>query len=197
MEDKSGLCFIWPKDKSTRRGFFRGLGDILSNKGPDIFIDRDRQKKKEHIAVAHWSNWDAYHSRTCHAIETDLKNSFLGAKSRGFERYDPRSRRYTIWMPKEDWDGVGPDPSLTKKDSKKVKRIWLSRGQITPKLMSPERLRREYHDFWQSAHRLGPGQAVFHDAAPHQRFYQTQPTAGFFPSAFPCGYPMHGQGHHG
>lgn len=56
------LQFVWPKDgpkgRNGHRGFFRGLGDILTNRGPDIFLQR--QGSCTPITQDWWANWYAH-----------------------------------------------------------------------------------------------------------------------------------------
>jgi hypothetical protein len=52
------LQMVWPKDgrKGGRhRGFFRGFNDILTGKGPDMFVQR--YKSSAPITPERWGNW--------------------------------------------------------------------------------------------------------------------------------------------
>ena len=59
MSNQSELKFVWPKDgykgRSGHRGFWGRLNNILTNKGPDVFI----QKKKDRRGInpEWWGNW--------------------------------------------------------------------------------------------------------------------------------------------
>lgn len=113
------LKFVWPKDgykgRSGPRGFFGRLNDIMTCRGPDIFIQR--KKSTTPIKPDFWGNWfvlyvvqsifntdmvrDSYHLQAAHIQEV----SGPGA-SRGFKRYDPYSRKYVQWTIPHDWDGL-------------------------------------------------------------------------------------------
>lgn len=50
--------FVWPEDSpkgSSRRGFFDKLRDIVTGKGPDMFIQK--AGSKEPIKAGEWGNW--------------------------------------------------------------------------------------------------------------------------------------------
>jgi hypothetical protein len=59
--------FVWPRDKNGRtpRNWWDGFKDILSNRGPDIFVTRknDRTPIKPDL----WGNWQVLLSHTCDA----------------------------------------------------------------------------------------------------------------------------------
>jgi hypothetical protein len=59
MGKKKVLQFVWPKDgskgKSGHRGFFGGLSDIMTNRGPDMFLQR--RGKRTAIRPEFWGNW--------------------------------------------------------------------------------------------------------------------------------------------
>lgn len=51
---------IWPKDGNkgrNKRGFFRGLSDILTGRGPDMFLQTPNEKRRAPIPREVWGNW--------------------------------------------------------------------------------------------------------------------------------------------
>lgn len=59
--NRSDLKFVWPKDVGhnrngkTPRSTWSGFKDILSGKGPDMFIQRKGSRSP--IKLDRWSNW--------------------------------------------------------------------------------------------------------------------------------------------
>lgn len=49
------LQFVWPKDTKKRRGFFGKLSDIVTGKGPDVFVQA--RGSRAAIPVERWANW--------------------------------------------------------------------------------------------------------------------------------------------
>jgi hypothetical protein len=58
MPKHTQLKYVWPKDGPKgrgRRGFFGRLNDILTGRGPDIFLDKESSTRP--IKADHWGNW--------------------------------------------------------------------------------------------------------------------------------------------
>ncbi|EPE28312.1 hypothetical protein GLAREA_09432 [Glarea lozoyensis ATCC 20868] len=157
------LQFVWPKDgpkgRNDHGGFFGRMGDVLTNRGPDIFIQR--KKSKTPIAPEEWGNWDSYHMRSAQYLENSQPH-----KSRGRQRYDPETRKYVEWHIADDFyrrgvDGLGPGsyPRFTMDEWSKMARR-LNRGRpINPRSMGsdwnhdgPNRFQQKHDWFWQNAH---------------------------------------------
>ncbi|KAH8803212.1 hypothetical protein F5884DRAFT_499783 [Xylogone sp. PMI_703] len=163
---------IWPKDGEkgkNKRGFLRGLNDILTGRGPDMFLQTPRERKAASIPREVCGNWDSYHDQDAHVAEQFQHNGFWNT-SRGVHRYDPYSRRYVEWFIPTDWHQNGGDPytdesyypMFTRKEWHRMNRS-LSRGkQVDPRKMGkdwsafgPKRFRPEHNQFWADVHRIG------------------------------------------
>ncbi|KAJ8057992.1 hypothetical protein OCU04_013165 [Sclerotinia nivalis] len=160
-EKKKNLQFIWPKDgpkgRSGHRGFLGRLNNIVTNRGPDIFVG----KQGSRISPDRWQNWDSYHDEHKHIQE------ITGAFSRDFKRYDPYTRKYVEWEQAQDWNGYGVAnnpweyPRLTADEFAKIYRAYHRGHRIDPSKFKdwnhagPNRFRQEYDSFWQGAHRRG------------------------------------------
>ncbi|RFU33566.1 hypothetical protein B7463_g2791, partial [Scytalidium lignicola] len=139
---------VWPKDGDKgrdKRGFFRGLSDIIAGRGPDMFLQTPRERKTSSIPREVWGNWDSYHDQDAHISEGGQHNGFWNT-SRGTRRYDPYSRRYVEWFVPTDWHQIGGNPytgeayypRFTRKEWHKMNHT-LSRGkQIDPRKMGRE-----------------------------------------------------------
>ncbi|PSS16531.1 hypothetical protein M430DRAFT_19520 [Amorphotheca resinae ATCC 22711] len=160
------LQFVWPKDgpkgRSGHRGFFGRLDNILTGRGPDVFLQRGGSR--EAIRPDLWGNWDSYHFQDYHFDE--LANHHV---SRGTRRYDPHTRRYTDWAIPHDWfgnrialNGNHNYPRFTAGEARQLLRQYRRTGQIDPEKMGkdwhhegPRRFNYEHDWFWQNAHRVG------------------------------------------
>jgi hypothetical protein len=53
------LQFVWPKDgpkgRSGHRGFFGRMNNVLTNRGPDVFLQK--KGSSDPILPEHWGNW--------------------------------------------------------------------------------------------------------------------------------------------
>ncbi|KAG4431704.1 hypothetical protein IFR05_012803 [Cadophora sp. M221] len=166
MARPRNLQFVWPKDSPKgrgRRGFWGRLDNIIKGKGPDVFLQH--KGSKQPITRDEWQNWDSYASRAAHNAEEQ------NPVSRGFERYDPYTRKYVEWATPHDWAGVGVDgwgvgrhnngrTRFTRDEIIKLRKIQQRGGQITGREMGsewddegPKRFRQKYDDFWRTAHR--------------------------------------------
>lgn len=165
MGQKKKLQWVWPKDgRQGRRprGFYGGLRDIIQNKGPDMFL---QEKGNGAIPLDHWSNWqaihdekvtwdvfademcrDSYHHPVYHQHEEEGShlNGLFGA-SRGNQRYDPNTRRYTEWSIDRDWWGERINdenqafyPRFTQDESQRILRRLQRHKNITPRSMGSE-----------------------------------------------------------
>ncbi|KAH8679057.1 hypothetical protein BGZ60DRAFT_525785 [Tricladium varicosporioides] len=159
------LQFVWPKDgpqgRSGHRGFFGRLNNIVTNRGPDVFLQRKGSKRP--IPTEVWGNWDSYADYDAHDQEEG--GAFY---NRGFKRYDPHSRKYKTWNNPHDWYGVGVNghgedayPRYTRGEMRKNIRHRVRSGRpVDPSRMGsewssfgPKRFRAEHDWFWQEAHR--------------------------------------------
>ncbi|KAG9232860.1 hypothetical protein BJ875DRAFT_64920 [Amylocarpus encephaloides] len=158
------LQFVWPKDgpkgKSGHRGFFGRLNNVLTNRGPDVFLQRSGSG--EPIRPEEWGNWDSYHNWGSQMAEN------TGLVSRGVQRYDPHTRRYKTWAAPTDHHGFGVDgygrgcyPRFTAMEWNKMSRRLDSGKEVNPRKMGsdwthdgPKRFRQEHDWFWQDAHRI-------------------------------------------
>jgi len=168
--------YVWPKDgphgKSGHRGFFGRLNNVVTGRGPDIFIQRKHSKTP--ISPDHWQNWDSYHDFNCYRKDhSNGSHNPLYDSSRGFKRYDPHTRRYREWFTPHDWAGFGVDargvgpndsgyPRFTTNDARKMTRRLAQGRRVNPARMGdewhhdgPRRFQQEYDYFWQEAHRRG------------------------------------------
>ncbi|TVY82014.1 hypothetical protein LSUE1_G005330 [Lachnellula suecica] len=181
------LQFVWPKDgpkgRSGHRGFFGRLDNILTNRGPDVFLQRKGSTTA--ITPDFWSNWDSFHHKDYHYQEE--AGPYV---SRGVQRYDPDSRRYKTWTVPHDWHGVesrdGIYPHFTQREWKKIARQWRHGRLVDPLKMGrdwnsdgPKRFRQEHDEFWQNAHRIGEnnrqGLPPMDDINPFFRMHQQWP----------------------
>lgn len=117
------LQFVWPKDgpkgKSGHRGFWGRFNNVVTNRGPDIFLQRKGDKNP--IKPDEWGNWyaivqevlylhrlissrDGYTDSNAQLIENTRQ-----WMSRGVQRYDPHTRRYKTWAINDDHFQQGPD----------------------------------------------------------------------------------------
>ncbi|KAE9371420.1 hypothetical protein N431DRAFT_545678 [Stipitochalara longipes BDJ] len=169
------LQMVWPKDGpkgSRRRGFFHGFNDILTGKGPDMFLQR--HKSSTPINPERWGNWDSYHDVRSHFREEyDGAANPCGNSSRGLKRYDPHTRKYRNWLTPTDWAGGGVNgqgigihgagyPRFTGSEGRKMFRRLAQGRRIDPSKMGkewnmegPRRFRQEHDWFWQEAHGIG------------------------------------------
>ncbi|KAB8297650.1 hypothetical protein EYC80_001458 [Monilinia laxa] len=160
MPNKKNLQFIWPKDGPKgreHRGFWGRLNNIVTNRGPDIYVG----KQGSRIRPDRWQNWDSYHDEYKHVHEV------TGPCSRGFKRYDPYTRKYVEWEQEQDWNGYGIEdnpgeyPRLTKDELHKIYRAYHRGHPIDPSKLKdwnhngPDRFRQEFDSFWQGTHRIG------------------------------------------
>jgi len=64
MPRKHDLKFVWPKDgpkgKSGHRGFWGRLNNVVTNRGPDVFIQRKNDSRG--IQPECWGNWYNLHA---------------------------------------------------------------------------------------------------------------------------------------
>ncbi|KAH6718216.1 hypothetical protein BKA61DRAFT_599224 [Leptodontidium sp. MPI-SDFR-AT-0119] len=189
MPRKRNLQFVWPKDGPKgrgHRGFWGRLDNIITGKGPDVFLQH--KGSKQPITRDEWQNWDSYAFRSAHDAEE------LNPVSRGFERYDPYTRKYVEWATPHDWCGVGVDgwgvgpnnagrTRFTREEKIKLNKIRQRGGKILPSEMGsdwnnegPKRFRPEYNDFWRNAHRQCEndhlGLPLLHDPNPLMQAYQ-------------------------
>ncbi|KAN0096382.1 hypothetical protein V8E51_015187 [Hyaloscypha variabilis] len=168
------LQMVWPKDGpkgSRHRGFFHGFKDILTGKGPDMFVQR--YKSSAPITPERWGNWDTYHDYPTH-LQEELNGAATFANSpRGFKRYDPQTRKYRKWFIPEDWYGVGVNgngvfedgdgyPKFTRSEGRKMLRRYAQGRRVDPSKMGkewntqgPRRFRQGHDWFWREAHRIG------------------------------------------
>jgi len=165
---------VWPKDGPKgrgHRGFFGRMENVLTGKGPDIFITKKGSRTA--IKPDNWGNWDSYHDPEAYRYELGHGHSGLWDASRGTRRYDPHSRRYKKWVPSTDWhnlginwpefrDGHGDYPRFTEREYRKMARTLMRGHRINPARMGrdwdhfgPKRFRPCYDQFWQEAHRAG------------------------------------------
>lgn len=56
MHRDSGHKFVWPREKGHNRGkrIWGGFGDILTGKGPDMFVVP--KKDRSHVGPDGWGN---------------------------------------------------------------------------------------------------------------------------------------------
>ena len=162
---KKELQFVWPKDghkgRSGHRGFFGGLNDIITGRGPDIFLQR--KGSRTGIRPDFWGNWqvfiaragkkvylrfdrDSYHypAYHCQEIGRSYQNGLWSA-SRGTRRYDPHTRRYTEWSIPHDWHGHRIDdqnqafyPRFTQDEARQFIRRLQHHRRINPRSMGSE-----------------------------------------------------------
>ncbi|KAG9245791.1 hypothetical protein BJ878DRAFT_533657 [Calycina marina] len=165
------LQFVWPKDgpkgRSGHRGFWGRMNNIVTNRGPDVFIQR--QGSRTGIRPDWWGNWDSYHDPGCDIMERNEPRA-----SRRQKRYDPESRRYVDWTRDNNWSGDdfaanllgGPPvayyPRFTQREWDKIDRKMSQGKWPNPRKMGsdwnydgPERFQQRHDWFWQDAHRIG------------------------------------------
>ena len=155
---KKKLQMVWPKEGPkgrAPRGFMGGLRDIFTGKGPDMFIQQ--RGSREAITPGQWANWlecplrssdpPNFYRDSYHDYNTHVRENYGNITSRGAQRYDPYTRKYTSWGVDEDWANAGvrgnnsfqnPYPRYTAND---MKRMWprTSRGKhINPADMGKE-----------------------------------------------------------
>ena len=110
----SRRAFIWPKDPRPGRHYRRGAAgrwkDVLTGKGPDIFIGREWNAENPSKQI--WSNWkslEAYANpfgREAEDWYDRNPKALLGGKRT--EPYDFKTRKYKRWSP-----GVWSDVAYT------------------------------------------------------------------------------------
>ena len=55
---RPGLQYVWPRDpriSGAKTGFFGRLGDIMTGKGPDVFLAKKGDNTK--VSQDRWGNW--------------------------------------------------------------------------------------------------------------------------------------------
>ncbi|KAL2066045.1 hypothetical protein VTL71DRAFT_2116 [Oculimacula yallundae] len=165
MKKRCSLQFVWQKDGIKgrgHRGFWGRLENIVTGKGPDVFVQHKGSKVP--IIRDRWQNWDSYSS----AQARDQEERSL--VSRGLKRYDPYTRKYEEWATHHDWSsagvdgcGIGPHNEgrtrFTKEERIKFGKLRTRGKQISGGHMGKEwtghglkRFGTEYNDFWQNAH---------------------------------------------
>jgi hypothetical protein len=94
-------CFIWPKDPGTSTKFpvFLRFLDLLSGKGPDIFIGTF-SSPASYPRRAAWSQWSHLERRT--PVKTASALPFWSVDRSPTELYDFRTRKYKEWTP--EWN---------------------------------------------------------------------------------------------
>lgn len=117
------LAWIWPKDPrpgnpSHWPRLWR-LRDVLTNRGPDIYIDKIHTGKDRKV---NWSRWPDAHpvsdeehcacccdckrrGKTKEKARTANDAPFLSARRHSAERYDFRTRKYVV-PDRGTWSGV-------------------------------------------------------------------------------------------
>ncbi|PVH73454.1 hypothetical protein DL98DRAFT_469279 [Cadophora sp. DSE1049] len=166
MQRRRNLQFVWPKDGPKgrgHRGFWGRLSNIVTGKGPDVFLQH--KGSTDPITQDEWSNWDSYAFHDAHRAEE------RNPVSRGFERYDPYSRKYVEWATPHDWYGTGVNGTglgphnagrtrFTRKEATQLRKLQHRGVRINPEEMGsdwhnmgPKRFRHEYNEFWRNAHR--------------------------------------------
>ncbi|KAI9695262.1 MAG: hypothetical protein M1820_008781 [Bogoriella megaspora] len=99
--------FVWPKDGKRRNKRGR-LADILTGKGPDVFVstygDR-REKQFERPTRDQWSGWDYLGDPwRMQEIDNFRLNPFLKRRNPN-KKYNFRNRKYG-WGRRDDWTDV-------------------------------------------------------------------------------------------
>ncbi|EKD20126.1 uncharacterized protein L3040_002201 [Drepanopeziza brunnea f. sp. 'multigermtubi'] len=167
MSKPKKLQLVWPKDGPKGRGKrgFRGrLANIVTGKGPGIFLQR--MGSTDPIPRDQWQNWDSYRSYADHRHED------RGSVSRGFRRYDPHTRTYVEWTTPHDWSGRGTHlcggvgykgdglPRFTREEGSRFNKAYHRGQRLRNEDMGdawthegPKRFGPKYDEFWQSAHR--------------------------------------------
>src|SRR5436305_12020778 len=95
-ELSTGLL-IWPKDRKYRgrsRGVFGRLHEVLTGKGPDMFVGR--RGERTNIPTGKWSNWETFFNPELAELSPTIAEL---ERARGQRRYDPEKRRYRRWYP--------------------------------------------------------------------------------------------------
>lgn len=132
--------FVWPRDGKkgkAPRSWWRGLRDIMTNTGPDIFVARKNDTTP--IKPDQWGNWqasisissiiywhlprDGYDSPEAQLHERRSYNGVYSA-DRSNRRYDPHTRKYVLWEYDNNYeqDSHKKYPLFTRKEHD-----WLSR----------------------------------------------------------------------
>jgi len=125
------LYSIWPregKNGKKPRGFFAGLKDCMTNKGPDIYVQKGLSKKP--LRVGEWSNWWVYiipsrHSRADNVVRDSYHLHESCERRRGNKRYDPHSRKYVDWSLENQWaeNLNGREPLLPRFHAREFKKL--------------------------------------------------------------------------
>lgn len=108
--------FIWPRDQPhKKRGFGSGLRDILTGKGPDMYVADWRTPKIDWTEWGRWPQYGDFH----HPAETtgspggfyhyddDWRTPRWIRSKRGYKSYDPNKREYRTRYPNPNL-GVWP-----------------------------------------------------------------------------------------
>jgi len=162
MGKTKNFQFVWPKDGykgRDKRGFWGRLNNILTDRGPDVFLQRKGSSTP--IKPDWWGNWyvlidmtgtllicerDSYHDPYYHTRE--ITNSFPCA-SRGTRRYDPQSRTYEHWSIPSDWYGnrVGPWPDYQPHYPRFTREEWakINRRLRRGRLVDPLTMGKDWH----------------------------------------------------
>lgn len=109
------IGWIWPKDPQSgnplKWPMGRRLKDVLTNKGPDMFIGRiDRASPTPH--TPRWSRWHDIYSYPGDG-DKNMLPPILPFSDRKLQRYDFRTRKYRN-VDEKAWSFVEyPDPGET------------------------------------------------------------------------------------
>ncbi|KAI9723100.1 MAG: hypothetical protein M1828_004348 [Chrysothrix sp. TS-e1954] len=114
---KRNYAWIWPNDRN--RGAWGRFADILSNKGPDMFIAMNPNRKagaSDGPSRKRWTNWpgEEIDDRQRALDAANFKGGFGPASFRKpLQKYDFRTRRYRY--PRiHDWTDVENYPNSNK-----------------------------------------------------------------------------------
>lgn len=86
--------WIWPNDRHKRRGFRRGFWDIMTGKGPDMYVGDLGDAPPD---WTEWGRWPQYGAAEPYRYD-DSERTPPWAR-RGYQSYDPKARRYKKHYP--------------------------------------------------------------------------------------------------
>ncbi|KAI9793059.1 MAG: hypothetical protein M1816_000957 [Peltula sp. TS41687] len=111
--------WVWPRDKK-KRSFGSGLLDIMTGKGPDMYVADARSPK---IDWTEWGRWPQHGPQSPNGpagfpgyyhYDDDWRTPPWIRSKRGYKSYDPRTRKYKTQYPHPDlgvWPpSYGPPP---------------------------------------------------------------------------------------
>ncbi|KAL6718417.1 hypothetical protein ACLMJK_004506 [Lecanora helva] len=115
LREKKKLQWVWPRDEPQldgHWGYWDRLKDVLTNKGPDIWVAEQHSDEPHHPTWTGWAdpNWPRWTAQQNRGYPFHNTQSFYHpARRADWEKYDHRTRRYQMAHPNAWKDVVRSD----------------------------------------------------------------------------------------